>query len=265
MLLPLLSLSACVIVQHNYCDKMDSMDSAVPSTSGVEKEKRKKGNVKKQITKKGKRFQASWLEINEFKNWLTLHPDNKKAYCTVCDKVLTCGKSELYKHAGGTRHIKNIHDRKFVNNNRENSSALLPTASNIENMDHINKVKSAEIRLAALFAEHNVAFRVAEHMVPLIKDICSNPLIVKDLTLSKVKCAQIVKNILSKRETEKTITNLKSQKFSILIDETTDISNKKLFCILVKYVSLNDKKCVTELLELIQLDAADCSDRKSVV
>jgi len=41
-----------------------------------------------------------------------------------------------------------------------------------------------------------------------------------------------------------------------------DIMNDKIFCILVKYVSLNSKKCVVKLLELLQLDATDCSAEK---
>lgn len=35
-----------------------------------------------------------------------------------------------------------------------------------------------------------------------------------------------------------------------------------MLCILVKYVSPKTKKCVTELLELVQLDATDCSAEK---
>jgi len=52
-------------------------------------------------------------------------------------------------------------------------------------------------------------------MVPLIKDICNNPQVVNDLTLSRTKCAKIVQNVISKRETEKIVQILRNQKFSI--------------------------------------------------
>jgi len=86
--------------------------------------------------------------------------------------------------------------------------------------------------------------------------------VVNDLTLSKIKCAKIVQNIISKCETEKTVQNLRKQKFSFLLDESTDTANNKIFCILIKYVSPVIKKCVIELIELLQLDSTDCSAEK---
>jgi len=68
--------------------------------------------------------------------------------------------------------------------------------------------------------------------------------------------------ILLVNETEKTVQNLRKQKFSVLLDESTDIANDKIFCVLVKYVSPVIKKCVIELLELLQLDATGCSAEK---
>jgi len=44
--------------------------------------------------------------------------------------------------------------------------------------------------------------------------------------------------------------------------KSTDISNNKIFCILIKYVSPVIKKCVIEILELLQLDTTDCSAEK---
>lgn len=109
-------------------------------------------------------------------------------------------------------------------------------------MDHKNKVKSAEIKLAVFYAEHNIAFEILQHMVPLLKEICINPQVVKDLSLSAKKCSKIITNVVARVEIEKTIQILKHQTFSILVDETTDISNDKLFCILVKYISPSTKK-----------------------
>lgn len=47
-----------------------------------------------------------------------------------------------------------------------------------------------------------------------------------------------------------------------MIDESTDIANYKLLCVLIKYVPLNNKKYVTKLLKLIRLSATDCSAEK---
>lgn len=70
-----------------------------------------------------------------------------------------------------------------------------------------------EIKLAAFFAEHNVAFCTADHLI-LMKDICIESEIVQDLTLARKKCSHIVKNVIAKREVEKIIENLKICRFS---------------------------------------------------
>ncbi|KYN09295.1 hypothetical protein ALC57_18591 [Trachymyrmex cornetzi] len=142
---------------------------------------------------------------------------NEKALCSACNKVLLCGKSDLIKHSKTKSHIKNMTNRNIT-----------PSAS--LHKDHVKKVKTAEIQIAVFYAEHNIAFQIVDHMIPLLKKTCSNPQVVNDLKLSRKKCARIIKNVLGKRETEKLIINLKSQKFSILIDESTTICNDKLLC-----------------------------------
>jgi len=82
-------------------------------------------------------------------------------------------------------------------------------------------------------------------MVSLMKQIFNKPEITNDLSLSKRKCTQIIKNIIAKRESEKTIEILRKQKFSILMDESTIISNNKVLCILDKYFYSEEKKTVT--------------------
>jgi hypothetical protein len=52
-------------------------------------------------------------------------------------------------------------------------------------------------------------------------------------------------------------------KFSILLDESTDIATQKQLCVVVRYVSPNSGKIVSTLflLELVEMDARDLSAR----
>ena len=77
------------------------------------------------------------------------------------------------------------------------------------------------------------------------------------MSLSRFKCSTIVKDVLTKRETEKLIENLKTCKFFILLDESTDITDTKFMCLLVRYVCPNNEKIKTQLLELLALNARD--------
>nr|XP_018914000.1 PREDICTED: uncharacterized protein LOC109041941 isoform X1 [Bemisia tabaci] len=51
-----------------------------------------------------KRFRNEWLKMSEFKEWLQPHSLRDKAFCTICNKVLNAGKSELEKHGATRKH-----------------------------------------------------------------------------------------------------------------------------------------------------------------
>lgn len=174
-----------------------------------------KGAVKKRRIRE---FQHAWLDESIFKGWLAPHPAENKALCTACNKTIRCCKTDLVKHSQTVRHIEKV------------NSCNYEAISFKDNLSHKDQVKRAEIKLSTFFAEHNVAFQVVDHLVPLLKDICIKPEVVQDLSLARHKCANIVTNITAKREIEKVVEYLKTTKFSILIDESTDISDTKLMC-----------------------------------
>lgn len=173
--------------------------------------------------------------------------------CKVCGVDLVCGKSELLKHSTRQKHIKNM---SAVNITKPLASYF---TKNKEEQKHINNVKKAEIKLSVFFAEHNVATQVVDHLVPLLKTIFDDSNICKDVTLGRTKCGQIINNVIGAHETRILVENLKKNYFSILTDESTDISEKKNMCLLVRYCDIRSNKVKTNLLELISLDATDCS------
>ncbi|KYN18144.1 hypothetical protein ALC57_09545, partial [Trachymyrmex cornetzi] len=83
----------------------------------------------------------------------------------------------------------------------------------------------AEIKLSTVFAEHNVAFLMIDHL----------------MQLGRTKCINIVKYVLAPEILRKTINYLKHAKFSILVDESTDISLKKSLCLFIRYVTAANK------------------------
>jgi len=208
-------------------------------------------NEKKGAIKKRERFfNSAWLKEDIFKGWLAPHSEKTKAFCIVCDKTIRCCKTNLVQHSQTVSHIEKV--------KRQSQSLQSNVVTPVETCFK-DKVKRAEIKLAAFFAEHNVAFRTVDHLIPLLKDVFIEPEIVQHFSLGRTKCINIVKEVLAKREVEKIVQILQTRKFSIMIDESTDISDTKLMCVLVQYFSPLDKKVKTQLLELLSLDATDCS------
>jgi len=148
-----------------------------------------KGAIRKRRIRE---FQISWLDESSFKGWLAPHPSENKALCTACNKTISCRKTNLIEHSHTVKHIEKIRMLNYKADNNNNNI-----------LSHKDRVKRAEIKLAAFFAEHNVAFSIVDHLIPLLKDICIDSEIAQDLSLARTKCSSIVTNIIAKHESEK--------------------------------------------------------------
>lgn len=195
------------------------------------------------------KFKREWLEKPQFKGWLREHISNEHlCHCAPCDCDLRCGKSELQKHLVTEKHKKNV----------AKMAGVVSVGKFFQKKTiHSKKVSEAEIELSAFFAHHNVAFQVIEHLVPVLKDCFADSEVLKDIKLGRTKTTNIFKNVIAKKETEKLSAILKNRHFSILVDESTDISVNKLLCIGVKYVNDSGVIC-DQLLELITINAKNC-------
>lgn len=203
-------------------------------------------------------FRQEWLNNEDFKYWLKEIPNNKlKCKCIACNIILSCGKSELEKHNKGKKHSDNVKSLRGLKN--MSSFVSRPTETSTK---ELQVVKTAEIKLAAFFAENNVAFQLVDKLAPLLKEIFNDSNIAQKVQLHRHKCTSIVKNIIAPVELEETVQIIQNNPFSVLVDDSTDISTRKLLCILGRFVHPEDWKIHTILLELKAIDATDCSAQK---
>lgn len=93
-----------------------------------------------------------------------------------------------------------------------------------------------------------------DHLVPLLKGSFPDSIVVKDLKLNRTKATAIIKNVIAKNETNNLAEQLRKVPFSVLIDESTDVSLHKLLCINTKFVNEHGVLC-DRLLEIVTVDA----------
>lgn len=211
---------------------------------------------KKSSGKKEKIFQTAWMSDARFKPWLQPGEDKFHCKCKACNANLKAGLTELERHSGTDKHKKNMMKIK-------GSQSVANMFQNQSSEHALNKnVKRAEIALAALFAEHNISIQTADHMITVLKKYITDSKIVQNLKMDRTKCTALIKNVLAKTETEETCENLKNTVFSVMVDESTDISKKKNMNVSVKYICPQEMKVRVDLLELIELDPSDCSADK---
>ncbi|KAK0072095.1 hypothetical protein PV325_011906 [Microctonus aethiopoides] len=102
-------------------------------------------------------------------------------------------------------------------------------------------MEKAEIEITALIATHNIPISAVDDIVSLFNRLSLTEGTPVKVALSRKKCFNIIKNVL--------------------VDKSTTTAGEKLLWILVKYVVPN-RELITELFELVHLDATDCSASK---
>lgn len=192
------------------------------------------------------RFSSKWLSDPKLRGWIQAAEDDTTcAKCSACVVKLKAKHSDLVNHANSLKHkravIKSKGSRKV--------DILYKT---VQNEEH-NDVICATLRSALLVVEHNLSFSVIDHLCLVNKMNFKDSNIAQSLQLGRTKCSMIIQNVLAgviKEELKKEVQN---KKVSVLLDEATDISNKKLLCILVKYIHGNAVK--TQVLGLKEVDS----------
>lgn len=89
---------------------------------------------------------------------------------------------------------------------------------------HEHQVKKFELLLSACFAEHNMAVQTVDHITEVLKKGIPDSKIVQDFHLKRTKCTQLIKEVLGKYESQTLVSDLQKVHFSILLDESTDIT-----------------------------------------
>ena len=126
------------------------------------------------------------------------------------------------------------------------------------------RTMKAEIAIAAFFVEHNIAFSGMNHFVDLVKNIAPDSKILKEIKCARTKGTAFAKNVI--RLTMENILNnlLRNHKFSLCIDESTDMSTKKLLSLVVR-VSSEDFRIRDYFFGLIKVSEADASSLYEVI
>lgn len=205
------------------------------------------GNARIKKTYRAK-YKEEW-KIKYKYNWLT--QKNNNAYCTLCRKSIHCAITHIKRHAKSLHHIR-----------KEKKIKGIPkiTEATLEKTSLKRKVFVGELKLCMYLAEHNVPFLHLEHLPQLIKSICPDSLIAKEIKCSRTKGASIIREVLGAYSLQEISNILREQKFSLIIDETTDNTTKKSLALVVRYF-YNERQAVKDrLLSLVELSGCTAQD-----
>lgn len=138
---------------------------------------------------------------------------------------------------------------------------VIPDSVNRPFKKQSDQVKIAELRIVCFLMQFNLPFILIDHLIRLIKAIAIDSQIAKRLACGRTKAAYTTSEILKEEAISAMSQTLKENKFSIIIDETTDISTSKCLAVVCRYFDgqlgqVRDR--FLTLIELTQFDAVWC-------
>ena len=206
-------------------------------------------------TEKKRLYNRDWEDLPELKRWLKKSdtvPD--MAYCTLCRGNLRIHLNDLKKHPQTLKHKKLDEARKAQ---KSVVTAFKPTPRLLTQQQ---KQKRRDLRFA-LFTSVKSSFRSIDPLGEII-DQEFGPNVIK---LHRTKCMALVKNILGPYFKSELQQDLLNAPFSILLDESTDISATKLLAFSIRYYSARFKDIKETFLCIKEIVHADANSLVAVL
>ncbi|CAH0562846.1 unnamed protein product [Brassicogethes aeneus] len=198
-------------------------------------------------------YRLEWEQDPVLSSWISKSKEDPDvAFCKACNTKLVSRLSALKEHAITKKHVKNM-----IGYSGQSSVQRFFKDSPIE-----VEVKKAELNMCALLVEHNLPFRLMDHMSEIISKCFSNPEVAKLFSCKRTKAAALTYNVLKPEleremhEDLKSYQNISSQApvFSLIMDKSTDVSSTKMLAVVTKYYSKKCLKVKTKFLTLVDLE-----------
>lgn len=207
------------------------------------------GKVKPQYSQK---FREEWLRDKKFVEWLSrVHGDDTRAYCKFCRCTLLARYADILSHSETKKHKSASAPFSSVRQTK------LPFKTSKESFE----VNQAEGSLA-LFVSSHCAVMSCDHLSELCKTKFKDSDTASKLQIHRTKCSAVIKNVLRPHFVENMRQDIGDSMYSILIDESTDISVTKFLGITIIYYSDSSNAIISTFLKLAEL--AQC-DAQSIV
>ena len=115
-------------------------------------------------------------------------------------------------------------------------------------------------RICAFIAQNNLPFSISKQLVNLIKETS-----LKQLKMCATKCTNVMRQGFGYKFSRDLVDHLKYTKFSIILDETTDVGSEKQLAICVVYFDQDTFEVVTAFLDMVIVQKCDAKTLYSAI
>lgn len=203
------------------------------------------------------KFTSAWLRDPQFKDWLEKSSSNRKkgieyAFCKVCKLDITAHKSVIKRHSNSEKHKFNL--------KQVNSNVKLPDLYKTTPLEE--NVRIAEIKFCGLLTTNNLPFSLMDTLAPLLSSVFPDSQIAKRMSTRRTKATAIVNESLGKIFLTDLYDILKKPGafFSLIVDETTDISVTKQCAFTVIHFVPETNSVATRFFDVIEAKGCSADD-----
>lgn len=129
----------------------------------------------------------------------------------------------------------------------------------------VDQVKQAEIKIAAFIVEHNLPFHVMDHLSDLVSNAFPDSKIALEFSCKRTKTRSIAKHVIAKMLRDELEELLRHTKFSLIIDESTDIASKKQLAIVVRFYCNRELRVRSPFFKLVEVMHSDADSITAAV
>lgn len=161
--------------------------------------------------------------------------------CQICNCEMYGRKSIIKAHMNTKKHIE-MHQCQNTNKKID----FIPINEDGEKKNLIR---------AALFTACHTSIVNVNHLIYCVNDVAK-----LKLSMSRTKCTGIIINVISEYFKRLLKADIGDSTFSLLIDESTDISIKKYLGVVIRYFSQKNKRMLSVFLQLVHLKGGKSID-----
>ena len=197
------------------------------------------------------KFRDEWLLDVDRKKWLDRTKTNS-AYCKWCKCEITPKLSVIILHEKSNQHQDCL----------SSCSGTNKVATYFQKKENVSEeTKRAELMITAFIVDHNIPFRVMDHLSEVLPRAFHDSAIAKEFACKRTKATCLAYNVLGEEFKSAVVKDIMNTKhFSIIIDESTDRSTTKSLAIAVNYFSMKNESVQTKLLNLIPVTSGTAED-----
>lgn len=182
-----------------------------------------------------------------FKHWLEAPKKGKdEPSCKFCRKTISCSKTALLRHSESAQH-------KQASSNASNQVSIQVSLQRQQSTSSYKETTA--VQLAAFIAEHYLPLTISPSLLNLVKSRAPQNIqeanSLREMTLGTTKCTNIIRQGIGLHYAKDLIEILREKRFSIIPDETTDVSTAKQLAMCVMYVD-DDLKPVNRFLDIVE-------------